>query len=200
VEGRAALGTQDVQVPLGESMKTSGQGKGHLDLVDMKVQPGGLLAELIRLGGLTDESMYTVQVSGLDFLLENGRIVYRDFTLTFPREYDLKFYGSVGLDDTLDLVVSLPVRAALLERLGARGPVAEYAQALTGSRVDIPLVGTRLKPKLDVSQVDVKPLVERAIKESTGKAAEGLLKGLLGGKDKERKQGKQPDRKKRRRP
>ena len=193
VEGTASLGTQDVEMPLGDSMKTGGSGKGRLDLVDMKVQPSGLLTELLKLGGLTDDRMYTVQVSGLDLLLERGRISYKDFTLTFPNEFDMKFYGSVGLDETLDLVVSLPLRAALLERLGVRGPVADYARALTGSRVDIPLVGTRLNPKLDLSRVDVGSLVERAVKESTGKATEDLLQGLLGGKKKEPKQDKAPN-------
>ena len=43
-------------------------------------------------------------------------------------------------------------------------------------------------------------LTERAIKESSGKAAEGLLQGLLGGKEKERKQGNEQDQKKRKRP
>ena len=62
--------------------------------------------------------------------------------------------------------------------------VAEYARHLAGARVDIPLVGTRTKPKLDLKRVDVAALVQRAIKASSGKAVDDLLQGLLRGKQK----------------
>ena len=185
----------DVVLPLGETLKTAGAGHGRLDLVNMKVRPDGLLAELLALGGLDKQTDHAVSVGGLDFMLKDGRLAYDDFTLTFTDEYDLKFYGSVGLDETLDLVVSVPVKAALLERLGVRGPVAEYARHLTGSRVAIPIIGTRERPKLDLTRVDVKSLVERAIKETAGKKAGDLLQGLLGGKEKAPKQGQQEKKK-----
>ncbi len=177
VEGRAGLQMEDLVLPLDESIKTAGAGQGELDLADMKLQPGGLLADLLKLGGLTDERMYTVVVSGLSFLIKDGRISYKDFTLTFPNGFDLKFYGSVGFDDTLDLSISLPVRPELLARLGVKGPVADYARVLSGLRVDIPLVGTRQKPKLDLARVDFKSLVERAVKELSKEKLEGLLRG-----------------------
>ena len=197
VEGSVRADLRDVVLPLGESLKTAGTGSGRIDLLEMKVQPDGLLAELLALGGLNKTELHVVRVSGLDFELKDGRIAYKDFTLTFADGgFDIKFYGSVGLDETLDLVVSLPVRAALLERMGVKGPVVEYAQQLTGSRVDIPLVGTRLRPKLDLSKVDVKPLIENAIKKSTGKAADDLLRDLLAPKEKqeEEKEKKEPPR------
>ncbi|HUW84816.1 MAG TPA: hypothetical protein VMZ31_18695 [Phycisphaerae bacterium] len=187
VEGKAGLQLKDIVLPLDESIKTTGAGQGQLDLADMKLQPGGLLADLLALGGLTDERMYTVVVSGLSFLIKDGRISYKDFTLTFPNDFDLKFYGSVGFDETLDLSISLPVRPELLARLGAKGPVAEYARVLSGLRIDIPLVGTREKPKLDLARVDVKSLVERALKELSGEKLDGLLRGAI------RDQGKEQD-------
>jgi hypothetical protein len=177
VEGKAGLQLKDLVLPLDESIKTAGAGQGQLDLADMKLQPGGLLADLLKLGGLTEERMYTVAVSGLSFLIQGGRISYKDFTLTFPNGFDLKFYGSVGFDDTLDLSISLPVRPELLARLGVKGPVVEYARVLSGLRIDIPLVGTRQKPKLDLARVDFKPLVERALRELSREKLEGLLRG-----------------------
>ena len=183
VEGTARLDVQDVVLPLGETLKTAGAGRGRLDLVGMKVRPDGLLAELLALGGLDKQQDHAVSVGGLDFQLKDGRLAYDDFTLAFTDEFDLKFYGSVGLDETLDLVVSVPVRAALLERLGVRGPVAEYARHLTGSRVAIPIVGTREKPKLDLTGVDIKALVEQAIKKTSGEKVDDILQGLLRGKE-----------------
>jgi len=179
VEGRAGLQLRDLVLPLDESIKTAGAGQGQLDLADMKLQPGGLLADLLKLGGLTDERMYTVVVSGLSFLIKDGRISYKDFTLTFPNDFDLRFYGSVGFDETLDLSISLPVRPELLARLGVKGPIAEYARVLSGLRIDIPLVGTRQKPRLDLARVDIKSLVERALKALSEEKLDGLLRGVI---------------------
>jgi hypothetical protein len=102
----------------------------------------------------------------LDFTVSGGRIHYKDFTMVFAdNAFDLVFYGSVGFDDTLDLVVSVPVRESLLKALGVKGPVGEYARRLAGTRVNVPIVGTREKPKLDFAKVDTKKLLEDVIKQ-----------------------------------
>lgn len=177
VEGRASLAVQDIVFPFGESLKSQGNGAGRLDLIDFKVEPSGIMSELLVLGGQPRDQQLAVLVSGLDFVIQEGRIVYKDFTLTFPPDFDIKFYGSVGLDETVDLVVSLPVRAELLERIGVKGPIVEYTELLAGSRIDIPMVGTRENPKLDLSRVDPKPLIDRAIQGLARKKAGELLGG-----------------------
>ncbi|MFO0974469.1 MAG: hypothetical protein U1A27_13660 [Phycisphaerae bacterium] len=161
VDGRVSLALADVALPLGPGIRTGGAGAGVLDLNGIRVQPGGVLAELMQLGGLPIEQLYPAEISQVDFVIRDGRIRYDNFTLVFPQGFDLKFYGSVGFDDSLDLVVSLPVTAGLLERLRVRGAAAGVLAS--GLRVDVPLVGTREKPRLDFARVD------------TGK----LLKGLL---------------------
>ena len=59
----------------------------------------------------------------------------------------------------------MPVRTALLRRVGIPGPIADYVRVLEGAAVDIPIVGTRLKPRLDLSKVkaDLDPLIQRRI-------------------------------------
>ncbi len=99
--------------------------------------------------------------------------------MTFPDGFDLRFRGSVGFDDRLELWVSLPVRPALLEKLGVKGPLQDYAKVLVGSRVEIPLAGTRLQPRLDLSKVDVKPLIEKAAKSLATEKGGQLLDSLL---------------------
>lgn len=200
VEGTVSLRTQDVALPRGEMLKTHSRGIGQLDLVGMKMQPGGLFAELLALGGIPEQDQYAVRISGLDFAIKDGRISYDNFMLTFTDEFSMKFYGSVGLDETLDLVVSLPIGAAMLERLGVRGPVTEYARKLTGSRVDIPILGTRLKPRLDLSRVDVQSLIAGVVREEAGKKLGDLLRGLQGGDDKNSKDETDKRRRKKRRP
>jgi len=165
VEGIVDLTVQDLAMPLAGGSK-GGSGSGRLELTNAQVQPGGLMTTLIELGGLGKSDMYAVRFSGLDFQVKQGRIHYRDFTMTFAdNPFDLKFYGSVGLDDTLDLVVSLPVRPALLTRLGVTGPVTEYAKKRSGTRVDVPIVGTREDPKLDLAKVDKEKLLREVLKQ-----------------------------------
>ncbi len=198
VEGIASLDVADVAMTLGEGMTRGGSGQGRLDLENMRLAPGGLLTELLVLGGVPEARDYAVLVSGLDFALKDGRIWYKDFTLTFSETFDLKFYGSVGLDETLDLVVSVPISAELLRRLGVRGSAVAYAERLAGSRVDLPLVGTRLKPRIDLSRVDVRKLVETAAKKEAGSRLDDLLRGLQKRSDDKKTDEKAPKKKSRR--
>ncbi|MBP7933601.1 MAG: hypothetical protein KA354_03030 [Phycisphaerae bacterium] len=180
VEGTVSLITRNIQLPLGEAIKTGGSGQGRLDLQNLKVQPAGFMMVLLDLGGLTGGDNYTVQVSGVDFHLKNGRLHYDKFAMTFGPDFDLRFRGSVGFDETLDLAVSLPIRAALLQKLGVAGPTAEYARRLEKVRVEIPVVGTRLQPRMDLSQIDMKPLIEEAARSAVSQGADSLLKDLMG--------------------
>lgn len=194
VEGRVSLAVADVAFPFGDSMKTASNGRGTLDLSTLKVQPDALMTELLALGGMSHTETYTVKGGTTALTVKEGRIHYDDFTLLFPNEFDLKFRGSVGLDETLDLIVSIPIREQLLAKLGVRGPTAEYVKMLAGSRIDIPLVGTREQPRLDFGKVDTKKLLQGLIRPGEPeKAVEDLLRGLGGG-------GKQDDKPKPKKP
>lgn len=161
-EGTISLLVEGIELPLGKQLRHEGSGRGHLDLTAMKVVPRGLLKALLGLGGLAGDQAQPVKVSGVDFDIRNGRVNYGNFTMTFADRLELRFHGSVGFDDSLDMAVSVPLRTALLRRVGVPGPIAEYARVLEGAVVDIPIVGTRLKPRLDLSKLDISPLIDRA--------------------------------------
>ncbi|MCG8409562.1 MAG: hypothetical protein MI923_30520 [Phycisphaerales bacterium] len=173
-EGFVNLDVKDIALPLGEEINRGGRGSGRMDLSKLKVQPGRFMALLLELGGLGYERRYAIQVGTLDFLIRDGRIYYDNFRMRFTPEYDLILSGSVGLDGTLDLVISFPMHPALLNRLAVRGPLSRYAEELKDVRVEIPCVGTRENPKLDFSRVDTKKLLRKVI-------GKGLVGDLLGG-------------------
>jgi len=178
VEGNVSFSTQDILLPLGDSLNKGGSGRGRLDLKNMKIQPGGILGDALALGGLSKSDLYAVTISSVDFLIKNGRIFYDNLTMTFPGGFDLKFLGSVGFDGTLDLVMSIPVRPALLTTLGVKLPGTEFVDRLTGMRINIPLSGTRENPKLDFSKVDKAELLKGLVPETPGKAIDSVLKTL----------------------
>jgi hypothetical protein len=159
-----------------------------LQLENFQIAPGGVLAELLALGKLSRD-IYVVDVSGLNFVVRDGRIHYRDLTFHFAQDkFDLMFYGSVGFDDTIDLIVSVPVGETILEKVGMKAGVADYAKLLAGLRVDVPMVGTRQNPKLDFSQVNVKSLLDQAVKKKgedllTGGGILDILGGIAGQKE-----------------
>lgn len=179
-EGLVNLDVKDIAVPLGDEMNRGGRGTGRLDLSRLKVQPGRFMALLLKLGGLGGDKRYAIQVGHLDFFLRDGRIYYDNFSMRFTPQFDLILSGSVGLDGTLDLVISLPMHPALLERLAVRGPLSRYAEELKDVRVEIPCVGTRENPRLDFSRVDTKKLLRKVI----GKGLVGDLLDGLGGRKK----------------
>ncbi|TWT42214.1 hypothetical protein RAS1_33440 [Phycisphaerae bacterium RAS1] len=183
VEGRLSLDTRDVTVPLGRSFKTKTSGRGRLVLAKMSIAPDGLLSELLEYGGMPKQEQYGVEVSGCDLTLERGRLAYKDLTLRFSKDFDLRFSGSVGLDETLDLVVSLPAGVGLLKKLGVKGDLSGYVEKLKGTRVELPLVGTRTKPKFDFGRVDVKKLMQGVLE----KGAESLIEDVLGDLQKDSK-------------
>ncbi|MCB9850869.1 MAG: hypothetical protein H6817_09220 [Phycisphaerales bacterium] len=191
IAGSANLVTREIALPLGEGINVGGSGGGVLELENFQIAPGGVFAELLALGKLARE-IYVVDVSGLNFTVKDGRIHYRDFTFRFAQDkFDLMFYGSVGFDDSIDLVVSVPVGETILEKVGMRAGVADYAKLLAGLRIDVPMVGTRQNPKLDFSKVDVKSLFDQAIKKKgedliTGG---GILDILTGGGANQQKEG-----------
>lgn len=174
LEGKINLHSTDLVLPLGGKDKTVGAGKGMLDLRQMQMQPGGFLGELLELGGLPIRDLYPVEVGKVDFIVKNGRIHYDNFTLAFPDKFDVKFYGSVGFDDSIDLIVSLPVSPAMLSRM----KVSALPVDLTGLRIDVPMVGTRENPRLDFSKVDTKKLLQAVVKPNDPTKVIGDIIGI----------------------
>lgn len=186
IDGTASLAVQNLVLPLGGEF-TEAAGSGRLGLSQMQLRPQGFLNTLLELGSLAKPAagatrdMYTVRMSDLDFAIQNGRIGYDNFTLFFhANDFDLKFRGSVGLDGTLDLIVSVPVRPGLLERFGVQGQLVEHSRALAGVRVDIPVSGTRRAPRLDLSAVDIKPLIAQATRKTIEGEAGQAIGRLIG--------------------
>ena len=181
LEGTLSLALEDVELPLGEGLATSGQGRGRLALSNLRLEPTGLLQTIMALEGVPASAVQSAKVSDLNFVIRDGRILYDDLLITLTEKLDLLFHGSVGLDGTQELWVSVPVRAALLQKLGAKGPLEEYAQLLAeeNARVDIPILGERLHSSLGMANIG--PLMEKAagayVKKLAREGLEGRLKG-----------------------
>jgi len=164
LEGELSLSLSNLDLPLGDRILTGGSGIGHLDLSNLTFKPDGILATLLQLGGVLTETSSNVRFSGVDFTIKDGRIEYDNLTMAFGKEFDLTFRGSVGFNDALELVVSVPVGPTLLRRLDVKGPLDAYTRLLARDKVrlDIPIRGTRLSPSL--GKVNLESLLETLTK------------------------------------
>ena len=183
LEGKVSLYVRDVAVPLGEQIKKTGEGSGRMDLSGVRLSPSGETARLFELLGLPANKPYPVKASPVDFRLKDGGLEYENFTLTFADKFDVKLFGSVKFDDSVNLILSVPVTPGLLGAVGVKGPTSEYVRVLEGIRIEIPLVGTRQRPRMDLSKVDVKALIQQAVKK-LGLPGIDLLPELLWPKEK----------------
>lgn len=189
-DGVVNVSLRDVSVPLDGTATRAASGGGRIETVDMRIAPAGLLAELLTIADVSSEGeMIAAGVRSTNFTIEKGRLGYRDLTLVLPRKIDLRFSGSVGLDGTLDLAVSVPMSRELLRRLGVKKDVARYAETLLDERVEIPITGTREEPILEFVRINTEELLERALKETAEDALRDALDDLLRGKKKNGKRG-----------
>lgn len=182
LEGKMSLTLRDLDLPLGEALKTSGRGSGTLDLSSMSVKSrSGLLDALVGMWGAASGDFQKVRVEGVDFAIKDGRIHYDNFRMIFGEDFDLLFRGSVGFDDTLDLWVSVPVHAGVLRAFKISDSVADVANLLQqmGVRIEIPIRGTRLSPKLEFDRQRIDKLVAEAMKKLAEKQIQDALFRLI---------------------
>jgi hypothetical protein len=164
LDGKVSLSLEDVHVPLSAAIKKTGSGRGRLDLSDIRLRATGPLGDLLKLLGPLSDQPFPVKVSAVDFELKDGALKYDNLTMTIGT-FDLKFHGVVRFDDSVELWVSVPICPSLLEKFGVKGPLDQFAKVLEGTRIDIPISGTRKNPSLDLAKVDIKPLIEQATKK-----------------------------------
>ena len=184
LDGTVSLWVEGVDLPLsGEKIKREGTGRGHLDFSSVRLRPTGPMAQLLKLTGMSSDALFDqVKFSPVDFELNNGALSYDNFTMTIGSQdpFDLKFHGTVRFDGSVDLFVSVPVKASFLSEFGVKDPTGQIAKVLDGERIDIPISGSRTNSKLDMSKVNIKPMVDRAIKKIGTGALMSNLPGLPG--------------------
>jgi len=176
-EGRFTLAMGEGVYVIGNPEQT--QLQGTLTLFDGRVTPGplavqifshvGQLEQLVRkIGGgdLRDTTLLEIPQEDVNFVLARSRVFHDEFGVMI-RNMRVATSGSVGLDQTLDLKVMMPIPDKWLENAG---PIL---QALRGEAIELLVQGTLQNP-----QVDARPVAEFG-KRIGAKAAGGLIEKLI---------------------
>ena len=158
---------------------------GHMDQADIPgviqihqatIAPGPLVREIQDLidqisamtGGRAiprERVKVTMVEQTLPFRVMEGRVFHKDFHLDIG-DVRIGTSGSVGLDQTLDMVMTIPLNEKWLQK----GPIL---QSLQGEVITVNIRGT-----LDEPRIDARPLADFG-KRIGIKAAGGLIEKLL---------------------
>jgi len=120
----------------------AGRGSGRLTVHSIDVSPGPLVRSIARALGLP-ASVRLADKSVVDFEMADGRVEHRGVEFGIG-QLRVRTHGSVGLDETLDIVAEIPIPSDLFADRPALG-------MLSGKTIKIPIRGTLSEPKVDAA-------------------------------------------------
>jgi hypothetical protein len=163
-QGEFSIDLDGCRIPLGDLAK--GEVAGRFTIHTMEVGPGPLVRQFaVFLGRETPARLR--QESTVVFRMSHGRVEHQGLELIFP-EFTVRTSGSVGLDQTLNLVAEMPVPPKWLENR----PV--LSQTFRDQTIRVPITGTLGKPQLD------QRVLADLSRQFLQKAAGNMLQGEFG--------------------
>ncbi len=156
VWGQLSLELDSWRMPLASPEKAVGSGR--LVIHRLEVEPGPLIRQLADVLG-NSTSFRLAQDATVPFSMADGRIHHRDLQFTLCN-LTLRTHGSVGVDQTLDLVAEVEFPHDAISGL----PLFDAMKKLS-----IPVRGTLDRPELD----------RTALRESNKDLLRNALDGLL---------------------
>ena len=142
VSGQVSIELDAWCVPLADLHQ--GHGSGRMTIHTVQLGAGPLVRQLAEALGLPP-SVRLVDHSVIDFEMAGGRVHHRGLKFGLPN-LSVSTHGSVGLDQSLDLVAEITLAGQLT---GDRsGPVIDFLQ---GKTLPVPIKGTLSRPRVDVA-------------------------------------------------
>lgn len=169
--GRIGLKMKRFGMPIDETAMRAFELEGLFSMENIVLVPGGLLQQILGLARY-DGELVTVADQLVSFERKQDRIVASPLVVRIEG-HSLQFYGSVGLDGSLDYKVEIPLTPELV---GERA-----AKELDGKSVILDIGGTAARPVLgrDAFRKAVGRLVGSVAAEKIQKEGLRLLEDLL---------------------
>jgi len=141
-EGEISVKLDENRIPLADPRQATI--KGTLVIHKATMTAGPVVTEIAKLLGAPNGTMTLANEQSVPVRVEKGRVYHENLNIKVGG-YIVKTTGSVGFDNTLEMVADVPIPGGLPGLKNAPG----LAKALTGKRVLIPIKGTLEKPMLD---------------------------------------------------
>ena len=174
-QGIFSADLQGLNMPLSDPMKMSA--RGTLVLQDVTVAAGPMAEQLLdsvtQLQSILKpdsrqrqlKTWLRIEEQSIPVAVENGRVYHEGIQFSHD-EMIIRTSGSVGFDQSLNLVAKIPIAEEWLE--GSR-----YLAGLRGQSISIPIGGTVNRPRID--QNEVRKLSSELVKN----AAQGALNSAI---------------------
>lgn len=160
-EGTFSIEMEQCRIPLDAPEK--GDLAGRMTIHAVSIGPGPLIRELataLGFGGTAQLSRESV----VPFRMVDGRVYHRDLTLVFP-EVTMKTYGSVGLDQSLALIVEMPIP----NKWRSGNPMLDGV--VQNQTLRLPIGGSLQQPAID----------RRELERQAGQFLQGTVRNVLEG-------------------
>jgi hypothetical protein len=184
VQGQLSLETSGVMIPV--ASPTLAQTQGRLGIHSATAIPGpsslrmlGVIDQVRNVlkkdlaSGVSDRARISLPEQSVELAVGNGRIHHRQLQLQVG-ETLVTTRGSVGFDESLDLVLDIPLHGDWL-------PGGKIGQALSGKSLTVGVRGTVSQPQFDpVPLRDLtRQLTESAVEKLIQKQLPGDLEKIL---------------------
>ena len=181
-EGLFSLQLDGARVPLGEPRRADS--KGQLTVHSVRITPGPMTAQWVGLAQQVEAlakrrdaasptnrqvTLVSIRDQQVNFQVANGRVYHQKMEFQVG-DVVLRSQGSVGLDETIQLTIEIPIQDAWV----AKEPLLA---GLKGQSVQIPVTGTLKKPQMD--QHAIASLTGQLLQKGAGQAVGNELNKAL---------------------
>ncbi len=142
-QGQFSIQLDGCRIPIGDL--SHAEIAGRIIVHSATMSPGPLIQELASLVTASPSLIHIEPESVIQFRMTGGRIYHQGLALQFP-DVTMRTYGSVGLDDSLKLMVETSVPLKWL-------PNNAVSDAIRKQKMQIPVGGTLKSPQLDLGEL-----------------------------------------------
>jgi len=142
-QGRFSIQLEGCRIPIGDL--NHAEVAGRIVVHSAEMDPGPLIEQLASLVSASPALVKIEPESVILFRMTGGRIYHQGLALQFP-DVTMRTYGSVGLDDSLKLMVETSVPLKWL-------PNNAVTDAMRSRKLQFPVGGTLKSPQLDLSEL-----------------------------------------------
>jgi hypothetical protein len=153
VTGVASFNCEQLAIPISASEKNRIEVVGTVSMNKLRLQASDLLGQIFSVAG-TGAPGVDLTIHPTKFVLQNGTLSYDDMQIDVGNS-PLNFKGSIGLDKSLNMTITLPYTI--------EGKTARVGKETPGQRITLALKGTLDKPRLDLGKILEEQLRQRLI-------------------------------------
>jgi len=165
VSGEIDFSCERLAIPIGGGSGNDIEVIGTVTISQLRLSASDFLGEILSLAGIGMRGQDIV-IEPTRFVLQDGLLRYDDMQVVVG-DNPVNFKGAIGLDRSLDMVVTLPYTT--------RGRSVRIGEEAEGVRIKLPLKGTIDRPELDTGRLlegqlkeQLKEQLKRELEEKVG--------------------------------